>query len=63
MSGSGGGPDREGTRTGYGEAEERAGRRRAPGGPRCELCGATMLDRHCKLVCLNCGYQRDCSDP
>ncbi len=30
---------------------------------RCELCGGPVLDRHCKLVCLNCGYQRDCSDP
>ncbi len=32
-------------------------------GPTCERCGGRMLDRHCKLVCLNCGYQRDCSDP
>ena len=31
--------------------------------PRCDLCGGPMLDRHCKLVCLKCGYQRDCSDP
>jgi hypothetical protein len=30
---------------------------------RCDLCGAPMLDRHCKLLCLSCGYQRDCSDP
>jgi carbonic anhydrase/acetyltransferase-like protein (isoleucine patch superfamily) len=30
---------------------------------RCELCGGPVLDRHCKVVCLNCGYQRDCSDP
>jgi hypothetical protein len=30
---------------------------------RCDLCGAPMLDRHCKLLCLGCGYQRDCSDP
>ncbi|MGD8321801.1 MAG: gamma carbonic anhydrase family protein [Gemmatimonadota bacterium] len=29
----------------------------------CDLCGAPMLDRHCKLVCTRCGYQRDCSDP
>jgi carbonic anhydrase/acetyltransferase-like protein (isoleucine patch superfamily) len=29
----------------------------------CDLCGGPMTDRHCKLVCLNCGYQRDCSDP
>ena len=31
--------------------------------PRCDLCGAPMLERHCKLVCVQCGYQRDCSDP
>jgi len=30
---------------------------------RCDLCGGPMLERHCKLVCQNCGYQRDCSDP
>lgn len=35
----------------------------APGGFRCDLCGGEMLERHCKLVCTNCGYQRDCSDP
>jgi hypothetical protein len=29
----------------------------------CELCGGAVLERHCKIVCLNCGYQRDCSDP
>lgn len=34
-----------------------------PGGYRCDLCGGPMLDRHCKLLCLSCGYQRDCSDP
>lgn len=31
--------------------------------PLCDLCGHPMLERHCKLVCLNCGYRRDCSDP
>ena len=30
---------------------------------RCDLCGGRMIDRHCKLVCESCGYQRDCSDP
>jgi carbonic anhydrase/acetyltransferase-like protein (isoleucine patch superfamily) len=30
---------------------------------RCERCGGEMLERHCKLVCVGCGYQRDCSDP
>lgn len=34
-----------------------------PDAPRCDLCGGPMLDRNCKLVCLRCGYQRDCSDP
>lgn len=29
----------------------------------CERCGAEMYDRHCKVLCPNCGYQRDCSDP
>jgi len=30
---------------------------------RCDLCGGPLLERHCKVVCLNCGAQRDCSDP
>ena len=30
---------------------------------RCELCGGPALERHCKIECLNCGFQRDCSDP
>lgn len=30
---------------------------------RCELCGGPVLERHCKVLCLNCGFQRDCSDP
>lgn len=29
----------------------------------CELCGGPTLERHCKILCLRCGYQRDCSDP
>ena len=29
----------------------------------CELCGGPTVERHCKVVCLNCGYKRDCSDP
>ncbi len=33
------------------------------GEPRCELCGGPVVERHCKVVCLNCGFQRDCSDP
>ncbi|CAA9445304.1 MAG: hypothetical protein AVDCRST_MAG01-01-4024 [uncultured Rubrobacteraceae bacterium] len=30
---------------------------------RCETCGTEMYGLHCKLVCPNCGYKRDCSDP
>lgn len=29
----------------------------------CEVCGSEMYGLHCKLVCPNCGYRRDCSDP
>jgi hypothetical protein len=29
----------------------------------CDLCGAAMIEVHCKLVCGACGYVRDCSDP
>lgn len=29
----------------------------------CEFCGTEMYGLHCKLVCPNCGYRRDCSDP
>jgi hypothetical protein len=29
----------------------------------CELCGVVMYDHNCKIVCPNCGYKRDCSDP
>jgi hypothetical protein len=35
----------------------------APGSPLCDLCGAPMRESHCKLVCDQCGYTRDCSDP
>jgi len=38
-------------------------RTEATPGLTCELCGGPVLDRHCKVVCLNCGFQRDCSDP
>ena len=49
------------------EAEENA-RIQAPealedSGEECELCGAEMFGLHCKLICPNCGYRRDCSDP
>ena len=29
----------------------------------CEICGATMIERNCKIKCPNCGFTRDCSDP
>jgi len=30
----------------------------------CELCGFPLrLEHHCKIVCPNCGFTRDCSDP
>ena len=29
----------------------------------CDLCGAAMIDFNCELICTNCGYRRDCSDP
>jgi hypothetical protein len=34
-----------------------------PGVILCDLCGTPMLERHCRLVCLRCGYERDCTDP
>ncbi len=34
-----------------------------PAGEECEVCGTEMYGLHCKLVCPNCGYRRDCSDP
>ena len=29
----------------------------------CDICGARMIERQCKILCPNCGYTRDCSDP
>ena len=34
-----------------------------PSGEDCEVCGAEMYGLHCKLICPNCGYRRDCSGP
>ena len=28
----------------------------------CGRCNDVLIERHCKLVCLNCGYMEDCSD-
>jgi ribosomal protein L37E len=29
----------------------------------CEICGNRMYERSCKIICRNCGFTRDCSDP
>jgi hypothetical protein len=29
----------------------------------CWICGAASLAVHCKIICKNCGFMRDCSDP
>ena len=29
----------------------------------CWICGAAIIDVHCKIVCHRCGFMRDCSDP
>ena len=29
----------------------------------CWLCGGAVDKRHCKIICLSCGFTRDCSDP
>lgn len=56
----------DGVRDGDPEGPANAGAGREPDGGRqgvCELCGGPTYERHCKIVCLNCGYRRDCSDP
>ena len=29
----------------------------------CDICSGEMQEFHCELVCPNCGYRRDCTDP
>ncbi len=30
----------------------------------CDVCGSAMeYTASCKIICRNCGYTRDCSDP
>jgi hypothetical protein len=41
-----------------GEEEERK-----RDGLSCVVCGGRAEQRKCKIICLNCGYTRDCSDP
>lgn len=47
---------------GDGGSGEAADAGEAAGGT-CELCGGPTVELHCKIICLNCGYKRDCSDP
>jgi hypothetical protein len=28
----------------------------------CWCCGGPTAKRHCKIICTNCGFMRDCSD-
>lgn len=35
-----------------------------PDDSHCDICGFPLaIERHCKIICPNCGYTRDCSDP
>jgi hypothetical protein len=37
--------------------------KRADEGRICARCGQPMEERKCKIVCGNCGFSHDCSDP
>ena len=28
----------------------------------CEICATSMYEKHCKIICPNCGFKWDCSD-
>ena len=56
-------PVQEGGRLLRGAGQKRAAGEREVVAERCEACGTEMYGLHCKLVCPNCGYKRDCSDP
>jgi rubrerythrin len=45
------------------QTQQEAAEALEPSGEDCEVCGSEMYGLHCKLVCPNCGYRRDCSDP
>ncbi len=30
---------------------------------KCILCGGETEENKCKIICKNCGWKRDCSDP
>jgi rubrerythrin len=46
------------------ERQPEESRREAPLGRvyLCDRCGFEMIERHCKVVCPNCGSRYDCSD-
>ena len=46
-----------------GQQKEEAPETQEPSGEDCEVCSSEMYGLRCKLVCPNCGYRRDCSDP
>ena len=50
-------------RTGREQAERRAEEESRLYSGECEVCGYKMYGLHCKIICPNCGYRRDCSDP
>ncbi|MBI4146942.1 hypothetical protein HY489_06430 [Candidatus Woesearchaeota archaeon] len=33
-----------------------------PGFDPCTICGMPMLANKCKILCMHCGFKRDCSD-
>lgn len=35
----------------------------APERLECEVCGGRLDPYRCKLLCPNCGFARDCTDP
>jgi hypothetical protein len=43
-------------------ASNEAGARPADPDAICWCCGGSTAKRHCKIVCTNCGFMRDCSD-
>jgi len=30
---------------------------------RCWVCGGVTIHYHCRIICMHCGFMRDCSDP
>jgi hypothetical protein len=61
---AGGGPRDDGGADEGSTGDDHADREiTADGEQRCDLCGAPMLEWHCRIICTFCGYQRDCSDP